>query len=182
MNEENTAPAPAESDGTYAKCRVEEMIDLPAEDFFDWYMNEPIENFMLGTLVVPPITGTEAIPGPEWGRAGAARKIFFKDGTTALERILETDLPNGYRYQPWAYTSPVRLLSDYAVSEMRVLPEDGKSRIVWDYAFHARNGISLPVLKLFVALDWKRNLAGGLKVLKAHLEQHGTDKRIHEAA
>ena len=63
---------------------------------------------------------------------------------------------------------------------MQALPEDGKTRIVWDYAFHARNGIALPVLKLFVTLDWKRNLANGLSVLKKHLETHGTDKRIHE--
>lgn len=91
-------------------------------------------------------------------------------------------MPTGYSYQPWAYTSPVRLLSDYAVSEMRAIPEDGKTRIVWDYAFHARNGIALPVLKLFVALDWKRNLANGLSVLKTHLEQHGFDKRISEVA
>ena len=178
----DTAPAPAAEDALYARCRLEEVIDLPADTFFDWYMHEPIENFMLGTLVVPPITGTELLAGPEWGEPGAARKIHFKDGTTALERILETDLPNGYSYQPWAYTSPVRLLSDYAVSEMRALPEDGKTRIVWDYAFHARNGIALPVLKLFVKLDWKRNLAGGLKVLKTHLETHGTVKQIHDAA
>ncbi len=179
---EIAAPALTEDAGKYAHCRLEEVIDLPAESFFDWYLSEPIENFMLGTLVVPPITGTEALPGPDWGEPGAARKIFFKDGSTALERILSTDLPNGYRYQPWAYTSPVRLLSDYAVSEMRVAPENGKTRLTWNYAFHARNGIALPVLKLFVSLDWKRNLANGLRVLKAHLELHGTDKRIHEAA
>jgi hypothetical protein len=35
-------------------------------------------------------------------------------------------------------------------------------------------------VKLFVTLDWKRNLMNGLKIIKAHLEVHGTSKRIHE--
>lgn len=177
---QNTAPAPDTGEGLYARCRLEEVIDVPAETFFNWYMHEPIENFMHGTMVVPPITGTEALPGPEWGEPGAARKIFFKDGTTSLERILETDMPRGYSYQPFAYTSPVRLLSDYAVSTMQALPEGDKTRIVWDYGFHARSGIAVPVLKLFVTYDWKRNLANALRTLKMHLEVHGTGKRIHE--
>jgi hypothetical protein len=179
-NEVTQAPEPAQ-DG-YAKCRVEAAINLPADKFFDWYMHEPIENFMLGTLIVPRITGTQALPGPKWGEPGAARKIAFKDGTTSLERILSTDLPRSYSYQPWAYTSPVRLLSDYAVSTMSALAHDGKCRIVWDYGFHARNSLALPLLGAFVSLDWKRNLENGLAVLKKHLEAHGTARRIHEAA
>lgn len=182
MTEQNAAPAPESGTARYATCRLETVIDVPADDFFDWYMHEPIENFMLGTMVVPPITGTEPMPGPAWGEPGAARKIFFKDGTTSLERILETDLPRGYSYQPWAYTSPVRLLSDYAVSTMQAVPEGNKTRIIWDYGFHAKSGIALPVLKLFVSFDWKRNLSNALDKLKAHLETHGTEKRIHEAA
>ena len=174
-----SAPEPATTN--FARCRVEEVIGIPAETFFDWYMNEPIENFMLGTLLVPPITGTEALPGAQWGEPGAARKIFFKDGTTALERILETDFPNGYSYQPWAYNNPVRLLSDHAISTMRAVPEDGRTRIVWDYGFHARSSLVLPMLRLFVTFDWSRNLANGLSELKKHLDTHGTTKRIHEA-
>lgn len=180
MAEFTPAPEPAK-DG-YATCRVESLINIPAESFFDWYMHEPIENFMLGTLIVPPITGTEALPGPAWGEAGAARKIFFKDGSSSLERILSTDLPRSYSYQPWAYTSPVRLLSDYATSTMNALPEGDTTRIVWDYGFHARNAIAKPLLKGFVSLDWKRNLENGLAVLKKHLEAHGTARRIHEVA
>jgi Polyketide cyclase / dehydrase and lipid transport len=167
-------------DNSYATVRVETVINMKADDFFSWYLHEPIENFMLGTLIVPPITGTEPLPGPAWGEPGASRRIFFKDGTTSLERILETDLPRSYIYQPWAYTSPVRLLSDYAVSTMRAEPEDGKTRIIWDYGFHARNGIARPVLQLFVTFDWKRNLANGLKMLKTHLETHGTARRMRE--
>lgn len=176
----SSPPDPDTHDENYARCRVETVIAIPAKTFFDWYMFEPIENFMLGTLIVPPITGTEPVSGPEWGKAGACRKIFFKDGTTSLERILETNLPASYRYQPWAYTSPVRLLSDYAVSTMQAVPEGGNCRIVWDYGFHPRNAIARPLLQLFVTLDWKRNLANGLKVIKAHLEAHGTAKSISE--
>lgn len=175
-------PDPETNAAAYASVRVEETIDLSADDFMDWYMFEPIENFMLGTIVVPPITGTEPLPGPPWGMPGSARRIFFRDGTVSLERILTTDLPRGYSYQPWAYTNPVRLLSDYAISTMRAEPHDGKTRIVWDYGFHPRSRMARPLLQLFVSLDWKRNLQGALRVLKMHLEIHGTTRRIHEVA
>ncbi len=174
-------PAPQPAKDGYATCCVETVINIPADSFFDWYMFEPLENFMMGALIVPRITGTELLPGPAWGQPGAARKILFKDGTSALERILSTDLPRSYSYQPWAYTSPVRLLSDYAICTMSALPQDGKTRIVWDYGFHARNAIAKPLLQGFVSTDWKRNLENGLKVLKQHLETYGTAKRIHEA-
>ncbi|MEE9375707.1 MAG: SRPBCC family protein [Rhizobiaceae bacterium] len=174
------APLLDSNDANYAHCCCEIIIDLKAQDFFDWYMHEPIENFMHGTLIVPPITGTEPLPGPKWGKQGAARKITFKDGTVASEKILSLNLPLEYHYQPWAYNNPVRLLSDYAKSTMRAEPMGDKTRIVWDYSFHARNMVALQPLKLFMMLDWKRNLENGLKVLKAHLEEHGTCKRIHE--
>lgn len=175
------APHPAD-DNNYATCRVEAVIGIRADAFFDWYMHEPIENFMLGTLMVPRITRTEPLPGPAWGEPGAARKIWFKDGTTSLERILSTDLPRSYSYQPWAYTNPVKLISDYATSTMAAVPEGDQCRIVWDYGFHAKYSWARPMLRAFVHLDWKRNLEGGLKVIKAHLETHGTARRIHEAA
>lgn len=177
-----SAPRPESDMNRYATVRVEAVIDMPADEFMAWYMFEPIENFMLGTLVVPPITGTEPMPGPAWGEAGAARKIFFRDGTTSLERITATDLPRGYSYQPWAYTSPVRLLSDYAVSTMRAEPEGGRTRIVWDYGFHPRNALARPLLQVFATYDWKRNLANALDLLKAHLEMHGTSQRMHEVS
>ncbi len=39
------APHPAD-DENYATCRVETVIGIRADAFFDWYMHEPIENFM----------------------------------------------------------------------------------------------------------------------------------------
>jgi hypothetical protein len=45
-------PAPAPALDGYATCRVECVVDVPANQFFDWYMHEPIENFMHGTLIL----------------------------------------------------------------------------------------------------------------------------------
>lgn len=181
MTNSETISAPEPAKDGYARCRVEGTIAIPADTFFDWYMYEPLENFMHGAMIVPGIARTEPLPGPEWGKAGSARKIVFRDGSTALERILSTDLPRSYSYQPWAYTNPVRIMSDYAVSDMSAVPEGDGTRIVWDYGFHARSRLFMPLLQAFVSINWSRNLENGLKVFKAHLETHGTAKRIHEA-
>lgn len=174
------SPAPTPAKEGYATCRVECVVDIAADTFFDWYLFEPIENFMHGTMIVAPITGTQMMDGPAWPETGSVRGISFKDGTTALERITSMNLPRSYCYQPWAFTNPIRLLSNYATATMSALPENGKTRIVWDYGFHPRSPIMRPLLQAIVSLDWKRNLQNGLDVLKAHLDVHGTAKRIHE--
>lgn len=160
-------------------------MPIPADVFFDWYIGEPIENFMHGTLMVPPIVGTKTTTDGPYGGGGSDRLIFFRDGTLARERVLSTDFPRTFTYQPYAYTNPMRLFSDHAKATMSAFPDGDGTRVVWDYAFHARRKIYLPIVRLFVQMDWKRNLANGLAVLREHLEhleQHGTARRIHEAA
>lgn len=175
-----TAPELSKDLTSFARCEVDILIDIKAKDFFRWYVDEPIENFMLGTLSVSPIICTEMLDGPKWGKVGSARKIFFKDKSTALEKILKTDFPHGYEYQPWAFTNPVRFLSDYALATMKVEDVNGKARVIWNYGFHAKNSVALPLLNLFVRLDWRRNMTNALGLLKEHLETHGTGKRMHE--
>lgn len=177
-----SAPALDPDERNYAHCQVSAIMPVAAETFFDWYMREPIENFMLGTALVAPITGTALIAGSTYLVEGDERRIHFRDGTVARERILATDFPRSYSYLPYAYDNPIRLVSDYAKATMTALPaNDGEARIVWDYAFHAKNRAALQVVRLFVALDWKRNLQNGLDVIQRHLAEHGTARRIDEA-
>ncbi len=174
------APDIDPDESNYAHCRVEETLPIKADTFFDWYLNEPIPNFMIGTLIVSPVSGVSALPGQTYGVPGHSRIIEFKDGTIAYERILTSDFPRQYFYQPYAFTNPVRLISDHAKATMKAVQEGDHTRIVWDYAFHARHKLFVPFLKLFVSLDWARNMRNGLKVIKKHMDVHGTSKHIHE--
>ena len=176
-----TAPALDPDETNYAHCQVTSVVPVKADDFFDWYMSEPIENFMLGTAFVSPIIGTALLSGTGFRQPGDQRRIHFKDGTVASEVIRSTDFPRSYSFQPYAYDNPIRFFSDYAKATMTALPESDEAKIVWDYAFHAKNKPSLQVVRLFVALDWKRNLQNALGVIQAHLAAHGTSRHIHEA-
>lgn len=162
-------------ESNYAHCQVTERVPVSADQFFAWYMKQPIEAFMLGTAFVSPIIGTEPLEGPAFGAIGSRRKIFFKDGTVASEAITSADFPRAYSYLPYAYNNPIRLFSDYAKATMSVVPDGDQTLIVWDYAFHARNRMGLQVVKLFVKLDWARNLGNALKVIRKHLETHGAN-------
>jgi len=175
-------PSQDPNEENYAHCQVTALMPIEADRFFDWYMDEPIENFMRGTTFVAPIIGTALLSGTTYRNAGDQRRIHFKDGTVASELILSTDFPRSYSYQPYAYDNPIRLFSDYAKSTMAAVSEGPQTKIVWDYAFHARNKAALQVVKLFVALDWKRNLQNALAVIEKHLAEHGPSKHIHETA
>jgi hypothetical protein len=173
-------PAPELAKDGYATCTVETVIDIPADTFFDWYLFEPVESFMVGSVMVPAIIATQPLESPAWPQPGSTRKYTFKDGTVALEHIVSTNLPRSYSYQAWAYDNPVRFLSDHAKATMSALPEGNKTRVVWEYGFHARQSWMVPLLQIFVSLDWTRNLNNGLKVLKSHLETHGTSHHIDD--
>ncbi len=168
------------NEANYAHCQVTEILPIPANEFFDWYMKEPPESFMLGTLVVPPIVSTEVISKEKFGTVGSARFFKFKDGTVAYEEVLSANFPEKYSYLPYGYDNPIHFLSDHAKSTMRVEADGENTRVIWDYAFHAKNKFTLPLVKLFVSLDWKRYLTNGLTVIRSHLETHGTSKQIHE--
>ncbi len=127
-------------------------------------MREPIENFMLGTAFVAPITGTALILRIVVRKRGRRAPHPLPGRHRGAERILSTDFPRSYSYMPYAYDIPIRLFSDYAKATMSALPvADEEARIVWDYTPSTRRTVHhCRWCGLFVALDWKRNLQNGL--------------------
>ena len=175
-----SAPEIDPDETNYAHCQVTEMLPVRADTFFDWFLNEKPENFMRGTLLVSPITGVEPLSAEPFGTPGTSRLFHFKDGTIAREVVLSSDFPREFTYQPYGYDNPICFLSDYAKATMRAEPAGDGTLITWDYAFHAKNKIALLPVKLFVSLDWKRNLKNALGIIKSHLEMHGTSKVMEE--
>jgi Polyketide cyclase / dehydrase and lipid transport len=129
---------------------------------------------------VSPIIATLPASEIDWGATGSTRRVYFHDGTVALERILSTALPFSYSYQIWGFASPVRLISDHAVSTITAIDRGGGTHVVWDYGFHARSASFRPFLALFMRLDWTSAMRNGLDILKTHLEMHGLSMHIHE--
>ncbi len=169
-------------ESNYAHCRVVETLPIAADSFFEWFMAEKPENLMRGTVLVSPVIRTEKLTAEPFGAPGTSRMFYFKDGTIAREVILSSDFPREYSYQPYGYDNPIHILSDYAKATMRAEPEGDRTRVIWDYAFHAKNKYALQPVKLFVSFDWKRNLTNALKVMKAHLEVHGASKQIDDVS
>lgn len=179
----NHPPAPPldPNEANYARCQVTEVLPVPFGTFFDWYFVEPVEHFMRGTVTVAAITSVENIPGFTYGRPREPRIYHFRDGTRAYEHVLESNFPHGYSYQSWAFTNPVKFICDHAKARMRAEPDGtGRTKITWDYAFHARNRLVLPFLQLFVGVEWRRSMRSVLGILKAHLARHGTTSQIHD--
>ena len=72
------APDIDPNESNYAHCRVEEILPIKPEAFFDWYFAQEPESIMLGTLVVSPIVKTLPIQGPTFGEVGSARSFVFQ--------------------------------------------------------------------------------------------------------
>ncbi|MBK8456761.1 MAG: hypothetical protein IPL47_06350 [Phyllobacteriaceae bacterium] len=169
-------------DSHYARCQVIDTIPVSPKVFFDWYWDEPAPNFMRGTLIVAPIIRVETLPGCTYGNPDEPIIYHFKDGTIAYEHVLKKDLPNGFSYQSWGYTSPLRVLTDYARVSLEARADgENRTKLVWTYDFHVPRRYLMPLARLFANYEWRKNLTGALKVIREHLEKHGAAKRIHQA-
>lgn len=167
-----SAPELDPDNSNYAHCQLVDILPIPADKFLDWFLAVPLEDYMLGSMIVPVITGTRPLSEKPYGTAGTSRIIDFRDKSECRECIISTDFPNSYFYQPYGFTSPLRFLSDHAKSTMHCEAVDkDTTRIVWDYAFHARNKIALQLIRIFVKVDWMRYMKGAIDTLKVQLAE-----------
>lgn len=175
------APALDPDEAAYATCIVSDVMPVTPDVFFAWYWDEPAENFMRGTLVVAPIVKVERLPGCTYGNPDEPVIYHFKDRTIAFEHVLKKDLPRGFTYLSWGYTSPLRVMTDHALVTLEAFPEgETRTKLVWTYRFHVKRRFLMPLARLFANYEWRKNLVGALKVIREHLEKNGTAKRIHE--
>lgn len=170
------APQLDADSSSYVKCQVAETLPIAAGLFFDWYLKQAPENFMQGTMVIAPVVAHEPLTRQPFGEKNASRMMHFEDGTVARERVLEENLPRSLTSQLFGYDHSIRLVADHATSTISVKEVDAEHcRVVWDYAFHARNAASMSVLKLFVPFDWKRNISNALNAMRDQLEAKHDD-------
>ncbi|MET0272566.1 MAG: SRPBCC family protein [Phenylobacterium sp.] len=99
----------------------------------------PLEAVLPKTRDLPGVIGTHDLTPPPFHAPGSRRIVCLSDGAQAVEQVLERD-PLQFRYVVWNYTTAAARPVDYAIGHFRYEDAgDGKTRIIWTYAFRLRS-------------------------------------------
>lgn len=147
------------------------VFDVPQEHMTEWFVELQLDKALPGTEELPGVLRTEPLSSGPWGVPGARRRVVLKDDSTALEQIVEAELPKRVRYVVWNYTSDAAKYVEYGVGEFRFIPKGHKTEVQWTYAFSPRGWPASWLLGSFVEGDYRDMMTKSLGVMKGLAEE-----------
>jgi hypothetical protein len=129
---------------------------VPIETAFDAILPAPLEQvFARGYGPIPAIRGTEQVqPGP-WGQNGYVRTIRMADGGAVREELTRVDRPTAFGYTLSEVSGPMKFLASRVQGLWTFEPEDGGTRVTWEWIVHPASTFSAPLLPIFAML-WRQ--------------------------
>jgi len=163
-----TGSAPEVTGGKHAVYETERVFYGPLE---------PLREFLAdGNKIVSAMEETDNIKKPvdivvlsgAWPEEGAVRRLEFSDGHYTLERVLENDYPDLFRYQVWNFTTSAGKNLDYALGKQvwTVLP-DGGTKLTWTYSLKPNAGYKRLFVQRFVDNDMRPLMESALDKVKS---------------
>ena len=129
-------------------------VEVPIEYMVSWYGSVPLEDIVERSGDVPNVIGTELL-STTWSGAGSRRRVLMEGGDTALEEILNDDLPASFRYIVWNYTADAASYVEYGQGEFSMMAIDTNSTEVrWEYAFKPQGVLGRLFLGRWVNTTW----------------------------
>lgn len=166
-----TSPPPEiASERKLRSATVTDVFDVPLGFVPSWFTSLPLEKALPGTDEIPGVSGTEPLTKSPWGENGARRRVVLDDGSTALEQVVDANLPERFRYIVWNYTSDAAKSVRYGVGEFRFTPEGDGTRVEWTYSLAARRWPATWFLGRFVNRDYRDMMEVSLQAMKSHAE------------
>ncbi|MEM6291640.1 MAG: hypothetical protein AAGA54_10255 [Myxococcota bacterium] len=125
-----TTPAPrVEDPDELLRTSVRATLAIPVEQAEDWFFARNLSEVIRGTDSIPAIRGTTTLTGA-WGQPGDRRRVELSDDGTALEQVLENNLPERFTYVVWNYTSDAAKYVEYGVGEFRFEAAGEKTQVI----------------------------------------------------
>lgn len=142
-------------DGHRLSAAVETVVQGGLEAVFDFLTAEDVLPKVLpGYGVLPGVVGTRDLTGP-WDTPGSTRTVLLADGSNAREEVLAFERPRCFRYRIDRFSFALRHFATHGEGQFRfeeVVP--GRTRVKWQYTFHAKNAPSALLLNLLVKTQW----------------------------
>jgi hypothetical protein len=117
------------------------VVARPAAQVSRYVVETDLSRQVLATRRLPGVVSvTPLTPGP-WGAVGERRVVCLSDGGQTTEQVLGLSA-DGFRYQVWDYTTAAARAIAYGLGEFRFVDlGEGRTEVVWTYAFRLRDDV-----------------------------------------
>jgi len=122
-----------------------------------------------GAGPLPAVTAVRQQTG-DWDAVGQTRTIVLSDHSTACETLDNYQFPHTFGYTVTGYTSVLRLLVTKGVATWHCTSTPNGTLISWQYAYHARSVLAVPLLWLLMVLFWKKYMRAAVNILQIQLQ------------
>ena len=148
----DTLDAPPLVDGRYSTHVARGTFAAPPDELRAWIDADHRFLYSLpDTADVARPVDFDMLAGT-WPQAGAVRRLRFSDGSTAMERVVDSDLPARFTYQVWDFTSDTGRDIEYILGRQELSANaDGGSDLTWTYQLRANDPAKKPMVDAFVA-------------------------------
>jgi hypothetical protein len=129
-----------------------------------------------GAGPLPAVTAIRNQTG-DWDAVGQTRTIVLSDQSTASETLDNYQFPHTFGYTVTNYTSVLRLLVTKGVATWHCTSTSDGTLISWQYAYHTRSLLAVPVVWLLMVLFWKKYMRAAVNILQTQLQAAPTQSK-----
>jgi hypothetical protein len=129
-----------------------------------------------GAGPLPAVTAVRNQTG-DWDAVGQTRTIVLSDQSTACETLDNYQFPHAFGYTVTNYTSVLRLLVTKGVATWHCTSTSDGTLISWQYAYHTRSVLAVPLLWLLMVLFWKKYMRAAVNILQIQLQAAPTQSK-----
>jgi hypothetical protein len=152
------------------------IINAQINQAFNYIAPINLMHIFRGSAMIPAIIDTSIKEG--WNKAGLARTVYFKDGSTSQESLLTVEAPISFSYKNEHFTSKVlsallkRLEGEWLFTDIG----NNKTKIEWTYRAVPTNFLSKLVVRLVLMKALRSMLNDALTIIKNDLESGQLEK------
>jgi hypothetical protein len=151
------------------KIITQAQISKPSTEAFDYVLPIELSHIFRKYKYLPGVIRT--VEKEKWIKSGLIRTVFFDDGNTATEELLEVSSPEYFAYKITNFTSPLRFLVNQINGNWKfTTPKVDFTKIVWEYELIPKNSFTSWVISAFLLKDIKVFLQNSMDVIVQDLQ------------
>jgi hypothetical protein len=151
------------------KITTQAQISRPIQVVFDYVLPIDLSHIFMKYKFLPGVIRTNE--KEKWIKPGLSRTVFFDDGNTAQEELLEVNSPEYFAYKITNFTSPLRFLVNQINGNWKFSsPNSSFTKIVWEYELIPKNPFTSWIISTFLLNDMKVFLQNSVDVIAQDLQ------------
>lgn len=145
-------------------CSVERSI----EDVFKYIVPISLPHIFKKFKYFPAVIRTNETQ--KWITSGLVRTVFFEDGNTAQEELINVNNPKYFAYKVTNFSSPLRFLINQVNGSWEFELTENKTNILWKYELIPKNPLSGWFIKNFLLGDLQTLCQNAMNIIEVDLK------------